>query len=278
MIPTNNHPERYGPHRPPTTVTVAQERLTELSAILIRIQADLKTKTLSNFDHDNLYWDWHRKASLVQRLSEAERIYLEDWVRREHNTQNMKSNFRTLRQLVNDTLADVSYSPLYSDENKPGSSLDAESRRIVLAGGIKKILQARDLFDAKATEFGLGERPTTKEIRARLSSGINSMEPELHLLKLVNRIRSADSSPAIKALDPQPSGVSTKSLHESLYDLKQRLEMDASQMLVWIFTRVKDKSQFLALAQGEEVTFDSICEYVKVTEKRLSIEFPHRKF
>lgn len=266
--------KRFNPGLVPETVTIAKERLTELETDLNRARSDLRVRSELDFGHINLYWDWHRKAEQFLRCSEAEKRFLEGWVARQHLGSTKRSHMKVLRQLVSDVLIEVSYTSAYTGDNAVASAFEAQKRRLVVACGKQRFVQTLETFDSKVQEFGFSPKDSgVQEIRKRIVKELTSMELELRLLNLtIRRSEECTNSPQIKALEPRATGVSVQDMNMQVHALKAKLGMDASRMLVWLHSRIKDVSQ-LNLTTHEQEVFALISEFVSVTRKRVAIEF-----
>lgn len=266
--------KRFNPGLVPETVTIAKERLTELETDLNRARADLRVRGELDFAHINLYWDWRRKAEKFLRFSEAEKMFLEDWVARQHLGSTKRSHMKMLRQLVSDVLIEVSYTSVYTGDSAGASAFEAQKRRLVVACGKQKFVQTLETFDSKVQEFGFSPKDSgVQEIRKRIVKELTSMELELRLLNLtIRRSEECTNSPPIKALEPRATGVSVQDINMQVHALKVKLGMDASRMLVWLHSRIKDVSQ-LNLTTHEQEVFALIGDFVSVTKKRVAIEF-----
>lgn len=74
------------------------------------------------------------------------------------------------------------------------------------------------------------------------------------------------------ALPIPTGGKSIQHLHLPMSQIKERVGMNGHDMLLWLVGRIRPGGQ-LAISKGDAVTFEAICEFVKLVEERVELEY-----
>lgn len=243
---------------------------------IVRIDADLQTRTEHDLGTLDAYDDWKFRAMRALNFRRREKNFLIQWVKQiaqeaaKVKAQESKAQRLTAAQMLVDELLKTAtpYNRFFSNENPPTSLRQVNERGHILSD--LKLEYVELVAHLKDRCAQLGFPPTFQGGgRHRIASVIQKIESELLLLKKFKRKSSeGDGLP-----DPlRGGGPHLLTINDEIRKIKLQLGMGSPEMTVWLFNLIAKERARLEFETEQEEKLGLIGQYVQLTLQRRKAE------